>query len=111
MPALRASCVIDLRGRGSRSRRTSHLYGPKAGTVHQPYIWYDLHVGESRKITVEVPGDLLDRAQAAIGEGITSTVRRGLELVAATRSLQQLRSLRGKIRFTIELDELREDRR
>jgi hypothetical protein len=67
-------------------------------------------VSQSRKITVEVPGALLDKAQAAIGEGITSTVRRGLELVAATRSLQELRSLRGKVRFTIDLGELREDR-
>jgi hypothetical protein len=67
-------------------------------------------VSQSRKITVEVPEALLDKAQAAIGEGITSTVRRGLELVAATRSLQELRSLRGKIRFTIDLGELREDR-
>lgn len=67
-------------------------------------------VTQSRKITVEVPEALLDRAQAAVGEGITSTVRRGLELVAATRSLQELRALRGKIRFTIDLGELREDR-
>jgi hypothetical protein len=64
----------------------------------------------TRKITVEVPEALLDRAQAAIGEGVTSTVRRGLELVVATRSLQELRTLRGKVRFTIDLDELREDR-
>lgn len=67
-------------------------------------------MNSTRKITVEVPEALLDRAQAAIGEGVTSTVRRGLELVVATRSLQELRTLRGKVRFTIDLDELREDR-
>lgn len=32
----------------------------------------------SQKITVEVPLDLLDRAQRVTGEGITATVRRGL---------------------------------
>jgi hypothetical protein len=67
-------------------------------------------MNKARKITVEVPQLLLDKAQAASGEGVTSTIRRGLELVAATRSQQELRKLRGKVKFTIDLDALREDR-
>jgi len=39
----------------------------------------------ARKITVEVPTDLLDKAQKASGTGITQTVRTGLQLVAASR--------------------------
>ncbi len=35
----------------------------------------------NRKITVTVPTDLLARAQKATGEGISATVRKGLELV------------------------------
>ena len=64
----------------------------------------------ARKITVEVPEDLLDRAVEASGEGITATVRRGLELVAAGRAYEALRSLRGKVRLNIDLESLREDR-
>jgi hypothetical protein len=64
----------------------------------------------SRKITVEVPELLLEKAQAASGEGVTATIRRGLELVAASHSQQELRKLRGKVQFSIDLDELRKDR-
>ena len=63
------------------------------------------------KVTVELPVALLERARASTGEGITGTIRRGLELVAATRAQQQLRALRGKVKFSIDLDELRRDRR
>jgi hypothetical protein len=35
----------------------------------------------ARKITVEVPEELLEKAQKASGEGITQTVRTGLQLL------------------------------
>lgn len=64
-----------------------------------------------RKVTVEVPEDLLERAQRSTGEGITATIRRGLELVAAGRAYEDLRALRGKVRLRIDLERLREDDR
>jgi hypothetical protein len=66
---------------------------------------------KTTRVTVELPAELLKRARASTGEGITGTIRRGLELVAATRAQERLRALRGKVRFSIDLDELREDRR
>jgi hypothetical protein len=63
-----------------------------------------------RKITVEVPEDLLERAQQASGAGITQTVRTGLQLVAASRAYARLRELRGKVRFSQTTDELKADR-
>jgi hypothetical protein len=63
-----------------------------------------------RKITVEVPLDLLEKAQQASGTGITQTVRTGLQLVAASRTYARLRHLRGKVRFTRTLAELKADR-
>jgi hypothetical protein len=62
------------------------------------------------KITVNVPEDLLREAQEATGEGITATVRRGLQLVASQSTSRDLRRLRGQVRFSIQLDQLREDR-
>ena len=53
-----------------------------------------------RKITVEVPLELLQKAQRASGGGITQTVRTGLQLVATSRTYARLRQLRGKVRFT-----------
>ena len=64
----------------------------------------------ARKITVEVPEDLLERAQQASGAGITQTVRTGLQLVAASHAYARLRELRGKIRFSHTTDELKADR-
>jgi hypothetical protein len=62
-----------------------------------------------KKLTVEVPADLLARATTASGEGITPTVRRGLELVAAGGAYGRLRRLRGKVKFSVKLSELRQD--
>jgi len=64
----------------------------------------------NRKITLELPEDLLRKAQECTGEGVTSTVRRGLELLAASTAYSRLRSLRGKVKFSIKLKELRNDR-
>jgi len=62
----------------------------------------------TRKITVEVPEELLDKAQKASGEGITQTVRAGLRLVAASRAYARLRQLRGKVHFSRGWRELKE---
>jgi Arc/MetJ-type ribon-helix-helix transcriptional regulator len=67
-------------------------------------------MSEMRKITVEVPGDLLERVQEFVGEGVSGTVRAGLQRLDNIRAQQELLKLRGKIKFSIDLDELREDR-
>jgi len=63
-----------------------------------------------RKITVHVPEDLLRRAQDATGEGITPTIRKALELVAASGTFEEVRRLRGKVPLNVDLRKLREDR-
>jgi hypothetical protein len=64
-----------------------------------------------RKVTIELPSDLLRRARRSTGEGITATIRRGLELVAARSAYEELRRLRGAVRLSIDVQELRRDRR
>jgi len=76
--------------------------GPRTGIVRP--------MSDSQKLTVEVPTELLRRARRSTGEGITATVRRGLELLAARRAYDQLRKLKGKVPLSIDLDSLREDR-
>lgn len=63
----------------------------------------------SQQITVDVPAGLLQRAQAASGEGVTATVREGLRLLAARRAQHELTRLRGKVKFTVDPDRLRDD--
>jgi len=64
----------------------------------------------ARKITVEVPDELLEKAQEASGEGITQTVRTGLRLVAASGTYARLRELRGKVKFSRTASDLKDDR-
>jgi len=64
-----------------------------------------------RKITVLVSSDLLDRAQKAARAGVSETVRKGLELLAANDAYDQLLKMRGKVEFSVDLNELRGDRR
>ena len=65
---------------------------------------------EMQKITVMLPKSLVDNATLSTGLGITPVIRKGLETVIASQSLKRLRSRRGKVRFTINVDELRKDR-
>ncbi len=68
-------------------------------------------MGATKKVTIEVPAELLRRARRSTGEGVTATVRRGLELVAARSAYEDLRRLRGAVRLSIDLEDLRQDRR
>lgn len=67
-------------------------------------------MARARKITVEIPDELLERAQRASGLGITQTVRTGLRLVAASEAYSRLGSLRRKARFSVSAAELKADR-
>lgn len=65
----------------------------------------------AKKITVNLPEELLAKARRSTGRGITETIRMGLELVAASQAYEQLRDLRGKVSFSVDLKKIREDRK
>lgn len=64
----------------------------------------------TRKITVEVPPELLEKAQEATGAGVTQTVRAGLQIVAASQAYARLKQMRGKVRFSRTAAQLKADR-
>jgi dihydroxyacetone kinase len=70
----------------------------------------DAGMGEMRKITVHVPVADLEGAQAYTGEGVTETVRAALKKLRSIQAQQELIKLRGKVKFSMTLDELRYDR-
>jgi hypothetical protein len=70
----------------------------------------DRGMTEMRKITVRVSRRDLESAQALIGQGVTETVRVAIRTLASARAQQELRKLRGKIRFSMTPDEMRHDR-
>jgi hypothetical protein len=69
-----------------------------------------IHMATARKITVEIPAELLEKAQRASGSGVTQTVRTGLELLAASDVYDRLLQMRGKVRFGRTFEELKDDR-
>jgi len=64
-----------------------------------------------RKVTVMLPEELVKRATATSGEGLTPTIRRGLEKVVADDAYGRLRGLRGKVKFSLDFEQLRRDER
>jgi hypothetical protein len=66
---------------------------------------------QQRKIKVFVGSELLARAQKATRAGFGETVRKGLELLVASDAYDQLLKMRGKVKFSVDLNELREDQR
>jgi hypothetical protein len=64
----------------------------------------------TQKITVHVDQSLLRRARKRTGKGVSDTIRQGLTLVAAGAAYEKLRALRGRVKFSLDVRALREDR-
>ena len=61
-----------------------------------------------RRVTANLPGDLLDDAMDVTGKGITETLVTGLDLIRRTRAYRTAMALRGKVKLKIDVDESRE---
>ena len=65
-----------------------------------------------KRITANLPEQLLDEATAVTGKGITETLIAGLELVRRSRAHAKATALRGRLKLDIDLESSRErDRR
>lgn len=65
---------------------------------------------KKQKITLWVPTDLLEAALDSGSGNITTVVRKGLELIAASSAYSKLAAMRGKGGINLNLSELRKDR-
>jgi hypothetical protein len=68
-------------------------------------------MGGLRRITANLPADLLDDAMEVSGKGITETLTEGLRLVKRARAYEKAMQLKGKIRLQVDLEHSRERRR
>jgi hypothetical protein len=64
-----------------------------------------------RRITANLPEQLLEEAMEVTGKGITETLVEGLRLVRRARAYEKAMALRGKVNLSIDLDVSRERRR
>jgi hypothetical protein len=60
-----------------------------------------------RRVTVNLPSEMLGRAQAYTGKGITETVVEGLQLLRQQGAVKGLLSMAGKLDLGLDMDELR----
>lgn len=63
----------------------------------------------TQKVTAHIPVDLLQEAQSITGKGITETLKIALNHLARLNAYEDLRKMRGKINFSLDLEELRKD--
>ncbi|MFL6247599.1 MAG: hypothetical protein ACJ74H_16360 [Thermoanaerobaculia bacterium] len=65
----------------------------------------------TRRVTANLPADLLEAAMEATGRGITETIVEGLTQVQRRRFYDRAMALRGKVRLDIDLEQTRGRRR
>lgn len=61
----------------------------------------------TKKITVNIPEDLLESARKTTGMGITETLIEGLQEIEKKQKRRALAKLKGKISFNLDLKESR----
>lgn len=61
-----------------------------------------------KRITANLPADLIEEATRVTGRGITETLIEGLKLVRRSAAFEKAQALRGKLRLEIDLDQSRE---
>lgn len=61
----------------------------------------------SKKVTVNIPAEVLARARTITGRGITETIVEGLIELDRQRKRSTLRALRGRVRFELDLEKTR----
>ena len=65
-------------------------------------------MGEAKRITANLPAQLLDDACQTTGKGITDTLVYGLELVRRSRAASKAAALKGRLRIDVDLGVSRE---
>ncbi|EMP81118.1 hypothetical protein LEP1GSC162_3508 [Leptospira santarosai str. CBC1531] len=65
-------------------------------------------LAHDKRITANLPENLLKKARLVTGKGITETIVMGLELLKRSRAYDKAQKLKGKIKIQINLDVSRE---
>lgn len=64
-----------------------------------------------RRITANLPGNLLEEAMQVTGKGITETLIEALDRLRRARAYEKAVALRGRINLDVDLEASRERRR
>ena len=61
-----------------------------------------------KRITANLPEDLLNEASKVTGKGITETLIEGLRLIRRSAAFEKAQRLKGKLNLDVDVDESRE---
>lgn len=89
---------------------TSHVFERHIAGVLTPIMIRISIIIMTRRITANLPEDLLLEAMKVTGKGITETLVEGLRRVRQARAFEKAQALRGKISLRVDLEESRERR-
>jgi hypothetical protein len=64
-------------------------------------------MSSTRRITANLPADLLESAMRATGRGITETIVEGLTRIRSRRFSERAMALHGKLKLDIDLEKMR----
>jgi hypothetical protein len=107
---------------GHALRRRDRLLAALEATEHtsggRPYqyidaytdAWYSQGVAQAKRITANLPEDLLRDAMKVTRKGITDTLVEGLRLIRRARAYEKAMALRGALRLDVDLETSRERR-
>jgi len=70
-----------------------------------------INIMTARRVTANLPGDLLEAARKITGKGITETIIEGLEEVKRRRFYERALALQGRLRIKVDVGALRGRRR
>ncbi len=65
-------------------------------------------MNKAKRITANLPADLLEEATGITQKGITETLIQGLQLVKRTKAFQRAQALKGKLKLDLDLEISRE---
>ncbi len=72
------------------------------------YLDHDKYMVKTKRVTANLPKNLLDEATKASGKGVTATLIEGLELVRRSAAFEKAMALKGKIHLDVDLEVSRE---
>ena len=106
--AYSSSCARNARGGTLRTGRSEHDDGTYIGIDVGTACYYARAMGRAKRITANLPEDLLNEAMSVTRKGITETLVEGLNLVRRARGFEKAMALRGKVRLDVDLEASRE---
>lgn len=97
-----------MRPRSARSELEPEVGRRAGGLDIGSYQYQYRYMNATRRVTANLPIELLEQATRASGRGITETLVAGLTLVKRSAAARKAKALRGRIHLDVDVEVSRE---